>query len=259
MLKNYFENKSIAVVGPSPHLAGLDYGKLIDTYDLVIRINELGVVPQMEKDYGSRTDICFLTLTEESIEIYSKMKKEVNFDSLQLVVHPRHKFNLNPITNSGKTKNIIEFFKNLEISIDFHHIEEPSFEKRCEFFKCFPSTGSLAIYEILQYNFSKLFICGFSFYTTKYKYSPKGMEYYRIPKQNQHKHNYRWSGHNTQQEVKVLRSIIKKHQNIDGDYLFRKIILSKSNLYFKVRRFVIYKLNLDNYKNLFKRLIKVNR
>tara|TARA_Y100000389_G_C17351154_1_gene458536 strand:+ start:340 stop:537 length:198 start_codon:yes stop_codon:yes gene_type:complete len=37
-------------------------------------------------------------------------------------------------------------------------------------------------FEILRYDFLELYICGFSFYTTKYRYSPKGMEYFSIPK-----------------------------------------------------------------------------
>ena len=33
--KNYFKNKSVALVGPSPHLEGKSLGKLIDKYDSV--------------------------------------------------------------------------------------------------------------------------------------------------------------------------------------------------------------------------------
>ena len=44
MLKDYFENKRVIVVGPSPHLVGKNYGEFIDSFDLVVRINELGVI-----------------------------------------------------------------------------------------------------------------------------------------------------------------------------------------------------------------------
>ena len=78
----------------------------------------------------------------------------------------------------------------------------------------------------------------------------------RIPKVNQHKHNIRKSGHDTRQEVKILRQILKNYKNINGDYLFRKIILSKTNLYYEIRRFIIYYLNFDNYKNIIKKVIR---
>ena len=106
--------------------------------------------------------------------------------------------------------------------------------------------------EILKYKFSELYICGFSFYTTKYRYTPKGMEYFRIPKKNQHKHNFRQGGHNTRQEIKILKKYINKKDNIDGDKLFRKIILGKTNIYYELRRFYIYKINIDNFKNVLK-------
>ncbi len=256
MLKNYFEDKKIVIVGPSPHLIGKNYGELIDSFDIVVRINELGVVTEMSKDYGSRTDISFLSLSEEAIEIYSQMKKEVNLESLKLIVHPRHEYNFNPI-KLEKTKHVKEYFDSLNLDIDFLQITDPTFEERCKIFECFPGTGSLTIFEILKYNFSELFVCGFSFYTTKYRYSPKGIEYFRIPKKNQHKHNYRMSGHDTRQEVRVLRKLIKNHKNVNGDSYFQKIILSDTIFYYEVKRFINYNLNLDNYKNVIKKIFRV--
>ncbi len=256
MFNKHFENKKIALVGPSPHLIGKNLGKFIDNFDLVIRINELGVVKEMESDYGSRTDIAFLTLSEEAVEIYLHMKKEVNFENLKLIIHPRHEYNYNPISQLQGSDNVNDYFNQLNLEIDFKHIEEPTFEERCSIFKCFPGTGSLAIFELLRYNFSELYICGFSFYTTKYRYSPKGMEYFRIPKKNQHKHNYRQAGHDTRQEIKALRQLIKNQKNIKGDSLFNKIILSESLIYYEIRRFIIYKLNFDNYKNIIKKVFR---
>ena len=256
MLSTHFENKKIALVGPSPHLLGKNHGKFIDTFDLIIRINALGVVQEMEKDYGSRTDIAFMTLSQEAVEIYSKMKEEVNFEKLKLIIHPRDEYNFNPITKREKTMNVREYYKQLKLDIEFKHITEPTFEERCEIFKCFPGTGSLAIFELLRYDFLELYICGFSFYTTKYRYSPKGMEYFRIPKKNQHKHNYRQAGHDTRQEVKALRNLLRNNQNVHGDSFFSKIILSKTLTYYEIRRFIIYKLNFDNYKNIIKKIFR---
>ena len=256
MLKNYFENKRIVLVGPSPHLIGKNYGAYIDSFDVVVRINELGVVPEMAKDYGSRTDIAFLALHDISQSIFLKMKEEVNYNSLKLVIHPGDEYNYDPINKRGKTKNIGEYFDALDLNVNFYHITNPPYEERCQIFGCFPSTGSVSILEMLNHNFTELYICGFSFYTTKFNYSPKGMEYMRIPKINQHNHNIRKSGHDTQQEVKVLRKILANYKNISGDYLFQRIIFSRTNLYYEVRRFIVYYLNFKNYKNIIKKAIR---
>jgi hypothetical protein len=53
-LAEYLSGKTVAYVGPSPYLIGKNFGKKIDDYDVVIRINE-GIYDT--KDYGSRTDI----------------------------------------------------------------------------------------------------------------------------------------------------------------------------------------------------------
>lgn len=256
MLKNYILGKKVIIVGPSPHLIGKQQGSFIDSFDTVIRVNEFGITPDLEKDYGSRTDISFLTLSEEAIQIYLQMKEDVNYENLKLIVHPRDEYNFNPLTNIREGISINEYFKLLNLKVDFYHITEPSFKERFNIFQCFPSTGSLAMVEILKYKFSELYICGFSFYTTKYRYTPKGMEYFRIPKKNQHKHNFRQGGHNTRQEIKILKKYINKKDNIDGDKLFRKIILSKTNIYYELRRFYIYKINIDNFKNVLKKIFR---
>ncbi len=256
MLGKYFDNKRIVLVGPSPHLIRKNLGKFIDSFDVVVRVNELGVVGEMSKDYGSRTDISFLTLTDESLPIYMKMKEEVNYDHLKAVVCPGDEYNYNPIAQSSKTQNVKEYFNSIDLNVDFFHIKTPTFEERCKIFECFPTTGSVTIYELLNHNYKELYICGFSFYTTKFRYSPKGMEYYRIPEKNQHKHNFRAPGHNIRQEIKVLKSITKNNSKINGDKLFRRIILSKTNLYYDIRRFIVYKLNFDNYKNIIKKLLR---
>lgn len=256
MLDKYLNNKRIVLVGPSPHLMGKKLGKFIDSFDVVIRVNELGVIEEMSEDYGSRTDIAFLTLTDEALQIYIKMKEEVIHNHLKLVVCPGDEYNYNPLSNSAKTKNVKEYFNYLDLNVNFYHIKVPTFEERTKIFGCFPSTGALTIFELLNHNYKELYICGFSFYTTKFRYSPKGMEYFRIPRKTEDKHNYRMSGHDTRQEVKVLKEIRRNHPRVNGDKFFRRIILSKTNLYYEVRRFIIYKLNFDNYKNIIKRLIQ---
>ena len=57
MLKEIISNKSVAIVGPSPHLEGQGLGIKIDNFDLVIRVNKLTC--ENKKDYGERTDIAF--------------------------------------------------------------------------------------------------------------------------------------------------------------------------------------------------------
>jgi len=53
-LNNYLKNKKVAFVGPAPYLNGQGKGKLIDSYDVVVRIQH---DIKNKDDYGSRSDI----------------------------------------------------------------------------------------------------------------------------------------------------------------------------------------------------------
>jgi hypothetical protein len=61
-------------------------GNFIDSFDLVVRINELGISKEYFADYGSRTDVAFLTLSEQSLKVYKKMLEKVNISDLKIVV-----------------------------------------------------------------------------------------------------------------------------------------------------------------------------
>lgn len=51
------QNKIVALVGPSNYLHNKKLGKLIDSYDVVIKINNFHILQLI--DYGKKTDILF--------------------------------------------------------------------------------------------------------------------------------------------------------------------------------------------------------
>ena len=61
----FIKGKSVAIVGPNTNLKGKGLGKYIDSFDIVVRHNTvfefLPFTPEYKKDYGSRTDILYLS------------------------------------------------------------------------------------------------------------------------------------------------------------------------------------------------------
>ena len=49
-LKCYFDSKTIALVGPSPHLLKKNMGNFLDSFDLIVRVNEIGINSNLYKD-----------------------------------------------------------------------------------------------------------------------------------------------------------------------------------------------------------------
>ena len=73
MLNDLIKKKNIALVGPSSSLYGKKMGKLIDNYDIVIKINRFQDLEL--DDYGKRMDILFysffLGIPDNSIKLYN--------------------------------------------------------------------------------------------------------------------------------------------------------------------------------------------
>ena len=81
---NLVSGKRVAYVGPSPHIMGSGLGSVIDSYDLVIRINE--TIPD-PVDYGSRTDILVHNLNNCYGPILGEfLKEEENRKGIKYIV-----------------------------------------------------------------------------------------------------------------------------------------------------------------------------
>ena len=64
-LKNYLQNKSIAIVGNGPQELGKNSGKEIDSHDVVVRFNLFSLDDKYKKDYGTKTNIwCVVPLLQ---------------------------------------------------------------------------------------------------------------------------------------------------------------------------------------------------
>lgn len=67
--KEFLRDKKVIFVGPSPILEGSALGSFIDSFDVVVRtnnmLNTLINNPLLQKDYGSKTDILYVNVTYE--------------------------------------------------------------------------------------------------------------------------------------------------------------------------------------------------
>ena len=167
-LSNLIYKKRIVIVGPADYLNNQNLGDLIDNYDIIVRIKKGCPIPnEMHKDYGKRTDILYTNLRLDndtnslSMEDLFKMKQE----GVKYICYPYpteqnnnidYRFRKNWKQNSKKINKIIPVFNTINL-YDFFLIEN--------YIKSRPTTGLLAILDILKYNPKELFIIGFTFRT----------------------------------------------------------------------------------------------
>ncbi len=130
-LLKYISGKHVCIVGPSACLNGSGMGKLIDSYDIVVRFNGSLPIPVSNiNDYGSKTNILYIN------NFFVKKMGSKNISKLKL--HTKY------IVSKSNFPGTI-------------HVNPNSL-------KGTRLMGNIAVSDILTYNPSKIFITGIDFY-----------------------------------------------------------------------------------------------
>jgi|TARA_B100001094_G_scaffold323972_1_gene375788 hypothetical protein len=228
LFEDIFQDKSLAVVGPSPHLKGKKLGSYIDSFDLVIRVNEI-VPNSLRNDYGKKNDIIFISVPNNSIEYYKNLFKQLSNElhDVKYFICPRNSLHVSPyhLGNFRDEENIFNNFSKLNTYHNLVHIgnnENDRLESEMGFH---PSTGTLTLSFLTQFKYNHLYVAGFSFYKTKNRYNSKKA---RLMKKAYGRNiNNAPAGHNQEIEIKYLQSKFEHLQNVSGDEWFVTSIIDK--------------------------------
>lgn len=156
---DYVKGKSIIIVGPSPYLKGKQKGEFIDSHDIVIRMNKgWNIPPDMQKDYGTRTDIRWHCMSEYEhnggpFQIEEMINKGVKWLASQF---PRNLdyFHYDIIKFEEKNNNRLNFYNFSDI-IYFLNIHR-ALETR-------PNVAQTAIFDLINYDYKSLHLSGVTF------------------------------------------------------------------------------------------------
>lgn len=151
-LKEFFNNKSVAIVGNAESVLSKNFGDEIDKHDVVIRINK-GFPSKNKLALGTKTTVLFLACTLTPYEL-------AQFNAAFTV------------RRSKLCHNICDF--NCSKEDRARLIQEGNYLRKLEHKKSQPSTGFLAINFVLSTNYNKLDLYGFDFFATPTYYNPKG-------------------------------------------------------------------------------------
>jgi hypothetical protein len=132
-MKEWFDNKSIAIIGNAKSLFDKNYGAEIDSHDVVIRINkgiEICTKPKDYKTHGNKVDIWCFNLYRSLENFDNDMKKQIpqKYKRLQMNYNPdTSKFDssisesvLNEIKNMFAPKKITTGFRILHYITKFN-------------------------------------------------------------------------------------------------------------------------------------------
>jgi hypothetical protein len=194
-------NKKVVIVGPASYLIGMNQGCVIDSYDIIVRINKgYNISKEMEKDIGSRTDVLYSSMLDAD-KCGINMPFEELKDKIQWLcaAYPVEKHK----------KNIVKVKKKWGKLNNFHVFDRNIFE-RCREKMKFPNAGTVAIIDLLRYNIKKLFVIGFTFYQIS---DNKGMYYYPGYHKYSNKMPTKTSKHSPYDQFKYVKEEIYKKNN----------------------------------------------
>ena len=211
-LKNIIENKRIAYVCPSPHLKGKGLGKLIDSYDLVVRINQAYEMPESDwEDYGSKTDIVINCFNEHKRTAISENTTFTN--SLKHII--------GAMVSGHETPIIKEFMSKL--TVDWHNISDNYILKCFNEIGTTANTGLMGIIALLNYNIKELFVTGMTFYNMNtfgeiyndtYQEAAEEAGNFKLNKDKIPNFNdLRMDIHHQQPQIDYFKKIVKKYYN----------------------------------------------
>ena len=160
-LENLLRGKRVAFVGPSPHLSGTGLGSVIDSYDIVARVNQQSPIPsQKMNDYGRRMDVLVACCNTYNLRM---LKEQIDADAeylrnLKYVICAQ-----GSLDNRGA--RVDHGFQRInKNNVPFHIIGDSFAEYLDKVVGCETNTGFNGIVTFLKYPIRELFVAGFSFY-----------------------------------------------------------------------------------------------
>lgn len=166
----YLEGKKIILVGPSGALIGKGLGEKIDSYDVVIRMNNSIAIPfKYKKDLGSRTDILYHTsgILLNALQYVGNRESKtpvqiLKDDNIKFIM-----FKQGWNSNTKRLRNRFWKFVSLNSGVKISPIKKVYYDL-IKKIKTKPNMGTLAITHILKSKCDSLTVVNCDFYAGKY-------------------------------------------------------------------------------------------
>ena len=147
------EGKRIAYVCPSPHLKGLKMGEYIDSFDLVVRVNQAFHMQEEDReDYGSRTDILVNCLNINKI---NALRQNMNFARDM-------KYVVCPMVSMWDLQRVHDFLD--EVGVPWHNVSDGYLFKIFKEVGTTCNTGLTGVITLLNYDIKELYLTGMTFF-----------------------------------------------------------------------------------------------
>ena len=232
----YLKDKKIIIVGPAQSLEGKKMGKEIDSYDIIVRLNNSYSIyynpcKTISRDVGSRTDILYHTGAIG--KVLGMAARRYNVTKLRLLRKDKIKWFVSkrdPTCHSKSEKKYTRTFEKISKNkIKFVTVHRKFLKDLRRLLKnTDPNMSTMAIMHLLQFDFKELRIVGCDFYGSGYNkayFIPTSLKFDQrtksIIRRDGKKRRKPKVPHDTKRQIRFLLKIIKndKRIKIDNDIL----------------------------------------
>lgn len=208
-LYNLISDKRVVLVGPSGHLVGKGIGSVINSCDVVCRVND--ILPfGYEIDYGDRTDVVFYNCSSRSLKWFEeKTDRYKDINKIKLVVCPTIKAD-----HAWKDSVVSNFESINKYNLDFLWIGKDKYDEYSRLVGVEPNAGIISMMMLLECFPRELFITGFSFFAEGVKYDQVYYSDHVEAKFRESDYNP-WLGHQMPPQIKFFREVVlSRYMNI---------------------------------------------
>lgn len=223
---NFIKDKDVVFVGACPNLVGKNYGRNIDTYDIVVKSNHSWTFnnPVYNRDYGSHCDVVYINR-----QYYREMKP--------FPVREMKERGIKWLCMKGCSEEDKQVY---EKSVNVRTIKHVFNEVQAEVKSA--NMGAFTVFDLLQHSPRNLYITGIDFFASKKpEFQHNNYQEYldcylpnKIREQgNKINKGKKIDGHDFIGNAKYFFNLFKKHPNLKTDDFILDLLYSIINGHIK--------------------------
>jgi hypothetical protein len=233
----YLEGKRVVLVAHGSYLVGSENGSLIDSYDVVARLNDSIPIPEeLKPDIGTRCDILYSSMSPYFRLTSEKDTKSVSDLGIKVICRPiplqmdwMPRFRIGKFDLTLWKDKLVEILQDVDVCVRVSG-KEPWHKRTKEVRNGrLPLTGMTALWDLLEFGVAEVFMIGFNFFQegtySQYPQFPKTEE--ELEKWNESTGLYRGRHHILYPQMVHLETLSRRDKRIKFDEHLARIILSK--------------------------------